>query len=89
MYRRTELDVPDLYDPNGRYRYTGGWSLVAIAAFVLAVLPSLPGFVVQAKWLGPERVPALLLGVYDYAWFSGFAIAFVAYLILRKLAPSR
>jgi NCS1 family nucleobase:cation symporter-1 len=83
----TKLDVPALYDPNGRYRYTGGWSLVAILAFVLAVLPSLPGFLVQSKWLAAGRVPPLLLGVYSYAWFSGFAIAFVVYLILRKLAP--
>jgi NCS1 family nucleobase:cation symporter-1 len=83
----TKLDVPALYDPNGRYRYTGGWSLVAIAAFLLAALPSLPGFLVQSRWLAPGRVPPLLLGVYSYAWFSGFAIAFVAYLVLRKLAP--
>ena len=89
VYRRTLLDVDGLYDPRGRYRYTGGWSLVAIGAFVLAVLPSLPGFAVQSRWIGAAGVPPLLLGVYDYAWFSGFAIAFVAYLILRKLAPNR
>jgi NCS1 family nucleobase:cation symporter-1 len=87
VIRRTELDVAGLYDPEGPYRYSGGWSLVAVAAFVLAVLPSLPGFLVQSRWIGPERIPALLLGVYSYAWFSGFAIAFVAYLVLRKLLP--
>jgi NCS1 family nucleobase:cation symporter-1 len=89
VVHRTRLDVAALYDPNGRYRYSGGWSIVAIAAFVLAVLPSLPGFMAQSKWIDPRSVPPLLLGVYGYAWFSGFAIAFVAYVILRKMAPNR
>jgi NCS1 family nucleobase:cation symporter-1 len=87
--RRTVLDVPALYDPNGACRYTGGWSLVAVAAFALGVLPSLPGFLAQAGWMSGAHVPPLLLGIYSYAWFSGFAIAFVAYLLLRRLYPHR
>jgi NCS1 family nucleobase:cation symporter-1 len=89
VYRRRVLDVRALYDPNGCYRYSGGWSVVAIAAFVVAVLPSLPGFLSQVGLLKPAGVPPFLLGIYGYAWFAGFAIAFVAYLVLRKLAPNR
>jgi cytosine/uracil/thiamine/allantoin permease len=37
--------------------------------------------------MSADHVPAALIGVYSYAWFSGFAIAFVAYLALRKLSP--
>jgi len=88
VVRRRELNVPALYDPNGRYRYSNGWSIVAIAAFALAVLPSLPGFLAQVGAIDAARVAPLLLGVYGYAWFAGFAIAFVAYIILRKLAPN-
>jgi NCS1 family nucleobase:cation symporter-1 len=88
ILRRRELDVPALYDPNGRYRYSRGWSVVAIAAFGVAVLPNLPGFLAQVGWIDPARVPHPLLAVYGYAWFAGFAIAFVAYLLLRKLAPN-
>jgi NCS1 family nucleobase:cation symporter-1 len=88
VYRRTQLDVRALYDPRGCYRYSGGWSIVAIAALVVAVLPSLPGFLAQVGWMDPAGVPPLLLGIYSYAWFAGFALAFVAYLILRKLAPN-
>ena len=88
VLRHGELDVPALYDPDGCYRYSRGWSVVAIAAFAIAVLPSLPGFLAQAGWVDPARVPAPLLAVYGYAWFAGFAIAFVAYIILRKLAPN-
>jgi NCS1 family nucleobase:cation symporter-1 len=87
VIRRKVLDVSALYDPDGCYRYSGGWSIAAIAAFAVAVLPNLPGFLAQVGWIDPAGVPPLLAGVYGYAWFAGFAIAFVAYLILRKLAP--
>jgi NCS1 family nucleobase:cation symporter-1 len=88
VLRHRVLDVAALYDPDGRYRYSGGWSLVAIAAFVLAVIPNLPGFLAQVGWIDPASVPPFLIGVYGFAWFVGFAIAFVAYLALRKLAPN-
>jgi NCS1 family nucleobase:cation symporter-1 len=87
VLRRMRLDVPALYDPDGRYRYTGGWSLAALAAFLLGALPNLPGFLAQVGWTDASRVPVLFLRIYGFAWFSGFAIAFVAYLVFRKLAP--
>jgi NCS1 family nucleobase:cation symporter-1 len=88
VLRGMRLDVGALYDPRGAYRYTGGWSLAAVAAFTVAVLPSLPGFLAQVGVLRAERVPGLLLSIYSFAWFSGFAIAFVAYLLFRKLSPA-
>jgi NCS1 family nucleobase:cation symporter-1 len=84
--RRCRLNVSGLYNPHGEYRFTGGFSLVAIAAFVLGVAPSLPGFLVQVKRLSADRVPILLNNLFHYAWFVGFAVAFVVYLIGRKLA---
>jgi len=87
--RRRTLDPVALYDPQGAYRYTGGWSLVALAAFVVAVLPNVPGFLVQVRLLDAAHVPAGLLGLYNYAWFVGFGIAFAVYLGLRPLAPRR
>jgi NCS1 family nucleobase:cation symporter-1 len=89
VLRRRVLDVPALYDPNGCYRFSGGWSVVAVTAFAVAVLPNLPGFLAQVGWIDPARVPAALIGLYGYAWFVGFAIAFVAYIGLRKIAPNR
>jgi NCS1 family nucleobase:cation symporter-1 len=88
VHRRMVLDVPALYDAHGQYRYLGGWSLVAVAAFVIAVLPNLPGFLAQVGWAEAARIPHAFIALYGYAWFAGFAIAFVAYLILRKLAPN-
>jgi NCS1 family nucleobase:cation symporter-1 len=87
VLRRTRLDVAGLYDPSGPYRYTNGVSLAAVAAFIIAVLPSLPGFLVQVKWIDRALVPPLLADLYGYAWFIGFGLAFVVYLALRKLTP--
>lgn len=52
IIRRRRLNVPALYDANGEYCYTGmpagsiitnGFSVVALIALTLAVLPNLPG----------------------------------------------
>lgn len=87
VHRRKQLDVAALYDPQGEYRFTHGFSLVGLTALVLAVLPNLPGFLVTVKWLDAARVPGSLLALYNYAWFAGFALAFVFYLGLRRLWP--
>jgi NCS1 family nucleobase:cation symporter-1 len=60
---------------------------VAIIAFLIGVLPSLPGFLVTVHQLNSANVPGLLGDLFNYAWFIGFALAFVIYLVLRKLAP--
>jgi cytosine/uracil/thiamine/allantoin permease len=38
--------------------------------------------------LKKESVAPIFMTVYSYAWFVGFAVAFVAYLAARKLAPA-
>ena len=57
------------------------------ANVVAAVLPSLPGFFVTIKAIAPGSVPDPLIELYNYAWFIGFALASVIYLVLRKIAP--
>ncbi len=85
VHRRCRLNVAALYHPDGQYRYTRGFSGVAIAALTLAVLPSLPGFLEEVKIMSPGVFPKALSDLYHYAWFVGFAIAFVTYLVGRKL----
>jgi NCS1 family nucleobase:cation symporter-1 len=83
--RHRRLNLPALYQANGEYRFTNGFSLVALVALGLGVLPSLPGFLVQVKVLSGDGIAPWLVGLYNYAWFVGFGIAFVAYLAGRKL----
>src|SRR3984885_3045677 len=86
VVRHRQLNVEALYDEEGEYRYTNGTSIVAVVAFVLAVLPNLPGFLVTIKAIPATSVPGSLVDLYNYAWFVGFVLAFVIYLVLRKIA---
>jgi NCS1 family nucleobase:cation symporter-1 len=87
VQRHCQLNLSALYRSNGEYRFKGGISWVALTALTVAVLPSLPGFLAQVNVISPTAFPAFILGIYNYAWFAGFGIAFLAYLLLRRLAP--
>jgi NCS1 family nucleobase:cation symporter-1 len=84
--RHCKLNITALYQANGEYRFTNGYSLVALISLVIGALPSLPGFLVNIKVLSPESISPALAHLYNYAWFIGFAVAFMVYLIGRKLA---
>ncbi|MEO6871098.1 MAG: NCS1 family nucleobase:cation symporter-1 [Chthoniobacterales bacterium] len=74
VHRRRRLDVDDLYDPYGRYRYSGGFSFVAIGALVLSVLPNIPGFLVTIKLLPQTSVAPIFLSLYRFACSSGLGL---------------
>ncbi len=86
VVRRCKLDVSALYKTDGEFRFTNGFSFVALLALVLGALPSLPGFLVNIKALSADSIPAALTHLYNYAWFIGFAVAFVVYLAGRKFS---
>jgi NCS1 family nucleobase:cation symporter-1 len=88
VVRKKELNIASLYSATGGYAYRNGISRVALVALVAGALPSLPGFLVTVKLIHGAGLPAFLLGLYNYAWFVGFGLAFVVYLALRKLAPA-
>lgn len=84
LVRRTQLDVTDLYRPNGRY---GGINPISIVALVLGIIPNVPGFLKSAHVLaGPENI---FDTIYVYAWFIGFLVAGGIYLAGTSVAPSR
>ncbi len=87
VVRRRRLDVVGLYSPDGEYGYTNGFSVVSLLALIVAVLPSLPGFLVQVHVIDGTGTWPFLLGLYNYAWFVGFGLGFTVYVVLRKLAP--
>jgi len=84
--RRTKLSLRDLYDPAGRYAYTGGINWAAVVALVVAVLPCAPGFLHTVKLIG--YVPPVWDRIYTYAWFVTFAIAFCVYGLLMMFNGS-
>jgi NCS1 family nucleobase:cation symporter-1 len=96
VIRRTKLDQAGLYKQNGPYWYAGGFNPAAIIALILGIGVSLPGFLVHLGYLGVQgdpnappdtlAIPAFFAHVYSYAWFASFGVAFVAYLVLMRMA---
>ena len=73
IIRKRKLNGKDLYDPDGEYKYRKGFNIKAIYALAAGVFIALIGlFVDELRFL------------YDYAWFIGFAVAFVVYWVLMK-----
>jgi NCS1 family nucleobase:cation symporter-1 len=73
LVRKKNLNVHDLYVRGGEYEFTGGFNLRALLALAAGVLVALIGLLVE-----PLRL------LYDYAWFVGFAVAFVAYVAMMR-----
>lgn len=88
VYRRRKLDLMALYDEKGEYRFTNGFSIPAMIALIVSIAPNLPGFLATIKVLPATSVSPIFMTIYSYAWFVGFAIAFVVYLGARMIGPS-
>jgi NCS1 family nucleobase:cation symporter-1 len=86
LMRRTEISVDGLYEPAGEYSYRNGWNVVAVAAFVLGVLPNLPGFLNAAFPQAFPDVGGAFKTIYTYAWFVGLAIAAATYRVGMGIA---
>jgi NCS1 family nucleobase:cation symporter-1 len=74
IVRRKQLSLEDLYLVNGRY---GAWNWAGVTATLAGCAFAWGGLI----W-SPMRP------LYDYAWFVGFAVAALAYLILTRMRAS-
>lgn len=84
--RRQKLDVGALYLRNGPY---GNIRWASVAVLFLAILPHVPGFLLQIDVLSASTVPVFFRSLYNFSWFSGFAIAFVLHLIFQKYSHEK
>lgn len=82
--RKQYLVVPELYNPNGSYSFSRGFNIPAVAALLIGILPNVPGFLVTIKAIGPDAVPVWLAQLYNYAWFVGFLVSGIAYMLLMQ-----
>jgi NCS1 family nucleobase:cation symporter-1 len=87
VIRRQRLDLKDLFMPDGRYSYSNGINRSAVAAFVLSIVPVIPGFLRAATTPGGAVTnPSFVDTLYTYAWFVTFGLSFSFYLSLMIFA---
>ena len=82
--RKKELIVDELYSHTGSYGYTNGFNYTAIIALLIGILPNIPGFLLQVKLVSNTAFPLWVSGLYNYAWFVGFFVSGIIYLVLSK-----
>ena len=73
VIRRRELRVEDLYLRGALYEYSRGFNWRAIVALALGAGTALAGL----------EIPSVRT-LYDYSWFVGFAVSFVAYYLMMR-----
>jgi len=73
VIRKTELDLPSLYQEAGVYRYRSGWNPAAVVATVAGFAIALLG----AFW------PPMAM-IYDWSWFVGFGVSAGLYWVLMR-----
>src|SRR3989440_325222 len=73
VVRKKFLLVEDLYQRHGQYEYSRGFNWTAMGALAAGAGVAFVGLVVP-----PLRV------LYDYAWFVGFLVSFLAYFFLMN-----
>lgn len=82
VLRRGELVVNDLYKRYGTYEYHHGINWLAVAAFAVGVAPSLPGFVAALRG---TPTTSFFSSIYNWAWFVGFLLSAVIYIVGMRL----
>ncbi|KAF2276463.1 NCS1 allantoate transporter [Westerdykella ornata] len=79
-------DTLALYRPDGIYRYTYGVNWRAVVAFLVGVVPNLPGFINSIN-------PGIEVGVgvhpYQFGWLLGFTGTSVVYVALEMVFPPK
>ncbi|MFI5128453.1 MAG: NCS1 family nucleobase:cation symporter-1 [Chitinophagales bacterium] len=82
--RKQKLETAELYSHAGRYRYRNGFNRNAIIALLLGILPNIPGFLLQVKVVSPDAFPGWISNLYHYAWFVGFFVSAILYILLMR-----
>src|SRR5476651_1288997 len=82
--RRQQLDVRELYKYKGQYSFTNGFNRLAVIALLLGILPNVPGFLTVINVIHKGVVWPWLVYLYNYAWFVGFFISGLTYLLMMQ-----
>lgn len=87
LVRGEQLNITHLYMRDGVYYYTKGWNLRALGAFLLAVVPNLPGLAAAVN--ARSDVPEGFENMYTMNWLVGVVIASTLCYVAYKFWPIR
>ena len=82
--KKQTLVLNDLYKNKGVYTYRKGINRNAVLALTIGILPNIAGFLITIKAIPENSVPEWLNHLYSYAWFVGFFVSAIVYLLLMK-----
>jgi NCS1 family nucleobase:cation symporter-1 len=82
--RKQQLNTIELYQHTGQYNFNNGFNLRAVIALLSGILPNIPGFLVTIKVISRDAVPLWVSHLYNYAWFVGFFVSGVTYIIMMQ-----
>lgn len=85
LVAKERVDIPALYDPDGRY---GRWNLVALGCYAAGIVAQIP-FLAQTLYTGPMTK---MLGGADVSWIVGLVVTAALYYPLsrsRSRAPEQ
>ncbi len=80
--RRKKINLQEIYNNKGSYTFKNGYNGIAIVALIAGIIPNVPGFLTTTKIISADAVWPWLSNLYNYAWFVGFFISGMTYLIL-------
>lgn len=87
IVKKRNFDVPGLYRRMGRYRYRHGCNWRAAAAFLVAVVPLLPGLATQVN--SSVTISVGMQHLYACSYLYGFLSGGVIYVVLSKVFPAQ
>ncbi len=87
VLRKTNLVLDDLYKRGGVCEYGRGVNVRAVTALVSGIAAALSGLAFRpfaAEGYSPalRALASFLYGTFNYAWFVGFGVSFIVYLLL-------
>lgn len=77
LVSKEKVDIPALYDPDGRY---GRWNVCALASYLIGIVAQIP-FLAQSLYTGPL---AKSFGGADVSWLVGLLLTAAIYLPLAR-----
>ena len=99
LVHKQHIDVPALYNPDGRYHYWNGINWRALLALVVSVAPNLPGLGYSIGYnagTGSNPVPtdsvkisAGAKNLYSFDWLFGFVTSIFLYTVLSYIFPHK